>query len=55
MNHPAVMVVEDDLSLREALCDVLELSGYAVSGVGDGEAALRLLEHETVGLLVSDV
>ena len=50
-----VLIVEDDASLREALTDTLELSGYAVLQAADGAAALELLERRTVGLVVSDV
>jgi two-component system response regulator FlrC len=50
-----VLIVEDDASLREALKDTLELSGYEVVEAADGAAALRLLEHKRVGIVVSDV
>ena len=50
-----VLIVEDDASLREALTDTLELSGYEVLQAADGAAALELLEGRTVGLVVSDV
>lgn len=39
-----ILVVEDDRSLREILCDALELEGYDVVCVEHGEAALRYLE-----------
>ena len=39
-----VLIVEDDASLREALTDTLELSGYQVLEAADGAAALELLE-----------
>jgi len=50
-----VLIVEDDASLREALKDTLELSGYEVLEAGDGEGALALLEAKRVGIVVSDV
>jgi two-component system response regulator FlrC len=50
-----VLIVEDDASLREALKDTLQLSGYEVIEAADGETALRLLEGRRVGLVVSDV
>ena len=50
-----VLIVEDDASLREALTDTLELSGYEVLQAADGAAALALLEGGNVGLVVSDV
>ena len=50
-----VLVVEDDAPLREALCDTLELAGYSVVAAADGGEALRLLERDQVGIVVSDV
>jgi two-component system response regulator FlrC len=55
MSHGSVLVVEDDPTLREALCDTLELAGYSVSSAGDGEDALIKLSEESVGMVVSDV
>ena len=55
MSHGSVLVVEDDPTLREALCDTLELAGYSVSSASDGEDALTKLSEESVGMVVSDV
>ncbi len=44
MSSATVLVVEDDAALREALCDTLELAGYRVIAVEDGQAALVRLE-----------
>lgn len=50
-----VLLVEDDHALREALGDTLELGGYPYRAVDCAEAALRALDEEPFGLLVSDV
>ena len=50
-----VLVVEDDDSLREALLDTLELSGYAAHAAADAEQALAWLERGRTGLVLSDV
>lgn len=55
MNPATVLIVEDDPGLREALCDTLELAGYAVMAATDGPAALQTLERSPVGMVVSDV
>ncbi|MES9857833.1 MAG: sigma-54 dependent transcriptional regulator [Sedimenticola sp.] len=55
MSQSTVLIVEDDPTLREALCDTLALAGYGVSAAGDGRAALKILEQEEVGLVLSDV
>lgn len=54
-NHPPVLLVEDDASLREALSDTLSLAGYPVVAAEHGEAALRLLKQHPVAMVVSDV
>ncbi len=55
MSKSTVLVVEDDVSLREALGDTLELAGYQVKTAADGDRALDLLSCESVGMVVSDV
>lgn len=55
MAQATVLVVEDDHSLREALCDTLSLSGYNVLSANDGEQALQLLDQRDIQMVVSDV
>ncbi len=55
MTDSTVLVVEDDNSLREALCDTLEMAGFRVSSVADGQAALQIIEKTPVNMVVSDV
>lgn len=50
-----ILVVEDDLQLREALCDTLELAEYSVLQADSGEAALEVLAKQSVDMVVSDV
>lgn len=50
-----VLIVEDDLSLCEALSDTLELAGLRVRTAGDGQAALECLAYHQFRLVVSDV
>lgn len=50
-----ILVVEDDKSLSEALQDTLQLAGYKVSIAENGLLALRMLENETVDLIISDI
>jgi two-component system response regulator FlrC len=55
MTQVDVLIVEDDLSLSEALSDTLELAGLRVVTAANGEDALeRLLSHH-VRLVISDV
>ncbi|MCB1763271.1 MAG: sigma-54-dependent Fis family transcriptional regulator [Gammaproteobacteria bacterium] len=55
MNQGTVLVVEDDPTLREALCDTLELGGFRVERAADGGAALECLIHTGIDMVVSDV
>ncbi len=55
MKQYDVLVVEDDLSLCEALCDTLEINGYRVVSARNGTEALIKLEHGQFKLVVSDV
>lgn len=55
MTQPAVLVVEDDASLREALEDALLAAGYNVVTAEDGSKAMLVFERVHVGLVVSDV
>jgi len=49
-DQSTVLVVEDDLSLREALTDTLELAGYHVVQTENGRAALDYIESEQKGM-----
>ncbi len=55
MKQYDVLVVEDDLSLCEALCDTLEIGGYRVIAARNGTEALLKLEINQFKLVVSDV
>ena len=55
MRYSTVLVVEDDSSLREALCDTLDLAGYDVATAADGRAALDVMSSQNIGLVISDV
>ncbi len=54
MTTPAVLIVEDDAKLREALFDTLNSDDTPVLTADDGTAALDILERERVGLVVTD-
>jgi two-component system response regulator RegX3 len=50
-----VLVVEDELSIRQGLCDVLTFRGYRVEAVGDGRAALEQVSRQSFDLILLDV
>ena len=47
-----VLVVEDDLAIRHMLTTTLELEGYDVSALGDGEGVMPLLREATERVVV---
>ncbi len=55
MSQATVLVAEDDPTLREALCETLELAGYQVESASDGKSALEIMQQRPVGMVVSDV
>jgi two-component system response regulator MprA len=50
-----VLVVEDDESIRTALCRGLQLSGYEVTGANDGYDALDEIQRQPPALVVLDM
>lgn len=54
-NATTVLVVEDDTTLREALCDTLEFGGHKALSAIHGQQALQVLAKQSVDLIISDV
>ncbi len=52
---PRILVVDDELSMREFISILLEREGYEVITAGDAATALERLEHSAVDLVISDV
>jgi two-component system, cell cycle response regulator CpdR len=50
-----ILLAEDDKVMREYLARALERSGYSVTAVDRGTAALPLIEAERFDLLLSDI
>jgi CheY-like chemotaxis protein len=55
MSQSTVLLVEDELLLREGVQEVLEVHGYKVMVAGDGAEALALLGRTPVNLIISDL
>ncbi len=54
--RPLILVVDDDFTSREVLCDVLqEVGNYRVERADSGEQALQLLQHKEPELILLDV
>ena len=50
-----ILVVEDNLDLRELLCSALNENGYRAIGAENGERALAVLSDTVVDLVVADI
>src|SRR3954469_19577674 len=55
MSAVAVLLVDDDASIRRMLERTLAAEGYAVAAVADGGAALASVERSVPDLIVLDV
>ncbi len=50
-----ILIVEDDDTLREALCDTAQMAGYTALPAAHGNAALNLLDDNDIDLVISDI
>ena len=55
MTQSTILIVEDDMDLREALGDTLRMAGYNVELVQDGRLALAALEHSEPAMVITDI
>ncbi|MEC9125832.1 MAG: response regulator, partial [Pseudomonadota bacterium] len=55
MSKTTILIVEDDVGLREALLDTLLLGNYEVVAADCAEEALMVLSSRSVDLVVSDI
>ncbi|HVF91880.1 MAG TPA: response regulator [Blastocatellia bacterium] len=50
-----LLIAEDDSTSRRILCEALAKDGYRILDVGDGTAALDIIEREHIDVLLTDV
>jgi signal transduction histidine kinase len=51
-----ILLIEDDRTGREALAELLEVEGYAVTAVEDGQRGLELMSGDaTIDVVISDI
>jgi len=55
MKQTVILVVEDDAELRGALCETLNLAGYATETADNGYAALEILDRRAVQMVITDI
>ncbi len=54
-SNPVVLFVDDDVTIRQSVVDLLELSGYIALYAENGNAALQVLSTRRPDIIVSDV
>ena len=55
-NGKRIVVIEDETTIRELMCEVLQEAGYTVATAEDGPSGLRILETTgRVDMLITDV
>lgn len=50
-----ILVVDDELQVRNVLEQILHMAGYAVESVKSGEEALKYIAGKKVDLVISDI
>lgn len=53
-NRPAVLIVDDNIALREILSLSLKRAGYPTMSAANGEDALKLIAQRPVDVLLTD-
>jgi CheY-like chemotaxis protein len=53
--HYSLLITDDDAGFRETLRSVFEPRGFRTLLAGDGEEALRIVEHEDIHLVLLDM
>ena len=51
----AILIVDDDKSLRDLLSRVLQEQGHDVATAGEGNEALDLMAHTRFEMVISDI
>jgi DNA-binding response OmpR family regulator len=55
LNHPTVLIVDDDADTRAVIASMLERDGLVALEAGDGETALRMIAETDVDAVILDV
>lgn len=50
-----ILIIEDDINIRETLCDILELKGYDVIAADDGQSGILRAAQYKPDLIICDI
>ncbi len=53
--NETILVVDDEVAMRELACEMLEAKGYHVLMVGSAKQALSIMEKQPVDLVITDI
>ena len=52
---PHILIVDDDLSIRDAMYEFVEISGYEASVASSAEEAMEVLSENVVEIVITDI
>lgn len=52
---PHILIVDDDLDLRQILERLLTIKGYQVSSAGNGKSAIAIIDRQPIDLVITDI
>ncbi|MEL7532552.1 MAG: response regulator [Bacteroidota bacterium] len=52
---PSILLIEDNLSIRDSMAEILELSGYKIFKASNGKAGLTMAREKMPDLIICDV
>ncbi len=55
LDHPSILITDDDQRLRETIRDVLVPEGYRTLLASDGVEALKIVQQEQIDLVLLDM
>ena len=55
MEHPSILVVDDELLIRDLLYDFFQDQGWDIAVAESGEQALKILQEKKVDVLLTDL
>ena len=55
LDNPTILIVDDEIDIREPLCDYLELNEFNRFDAESSESAEKLLELHSTDLIVLDI
>ncbi len=55
MEHPSILVVDDELLIRDLLYDFFQDQGWDIAVAESGEQALEILQEKKIDVLLTDL